>query len=95
MKWTVILTKETDPDPAFAQTYHAECVELPGCVTFGDGIEQTLAHMQEAITGHLQVMLKYSEPLPTGTTIVDVSALEEPPAYIISLEVPVPQKVAA
>ncbi len=44
--------------------------DLPGCVTTGQTVEEILANMREAITGHLAVMREYGEPIPPPRTQV-------------------------
>jgi predicted RNase H-like HicB family nuclease len=36
----------------------AECVDLPGCVSDGDTVDEALQHLMEAITGVLSVRLQ-------------------------------------
>lgn len=38
--------------------YWAECPDLPGCLSQGETVEETLAMMDDAIRGHLAVMAK-------------------------------------
>lgn len=45
--------------------------DLPGCVTFGNGVEDALKQAMDALAGYLEVELDGGEPLP------DPSSLEE------------------
>lgn len=39
---------------------------LPGCITEGDTIEETLANAKEAITSYLKALEKLGRPIPAG-----------------------------
>lgn len=39
---------------------------LPGCITEGDTIEETLANAREAITSYLKALEKLGRPIPAG-----------------------------
>lgn len=58
--------------------YSAYSPDLPGCVTTGSTIEQTIENMKEAISFHLDGLREDSQPLPqtatVGTMIVTVPA---------------------
>ena len=49
--------------------FSAYAPELPGCVTTGSTIEETLANMREAISFHLQGIAEDQRPLPTSSII--------------------------
>jgi predicted RNase H-like HicB family nuclease len=55
-------------------TYWAQVPALPGCFTQGDTIDDVLANLQEAITGHLAALRTIGQPIPEG----DAPAGEEP-----------------
>jgi len=46
--------------------YWAECPDLPGCLSQGETIEETLAMMDDAIRGHLAVMAKSARGRKVG-----------------------------
>jgi predicted RNase H-like HicB family nuclease len=51
--------------------------DLPGCITTGRTVAETLANMQEAIQFHLEGMREDGEPIPvpsTTTAVVQVAA---------------------
>lgn len=50
--------------------YSAYAPDLPGCVTTGATVEETIANMREAIAGHLAVMREYGDPIPAPRTAV-------------------------
>ena len=44
--------------------YCAYVPDLPGCISTGETWTEMKEMVQEAITGHIEVMLEYSDPLP-------------------------------
>jgi predicted RNase H-like HicB family nuclease len=49
--------------------FSAYAPELPGCVTTGNTVEETLANMREAISFHLRGMAEDQRPLPTSSIV--------------------------
>ena len=91
MKWTVILTKDNESD-----YYTAECLELPGAISEGDGVDGAIEMIQEAIELWLEVAVKYNDPIPTERVkVFKLADLEELPDYVVTLEIPIPQAIAA
>ena len=64
MKWAIVIEKATT-------NYSAYVLDLPGCITVGDTIEETKRNMVEAIELHLEGMREGGEPIPEPTTLVD------------------------
>jgi predicted RNase H-like HicB family nuclease len=62
MKYLVIIEQGTHNCSAYVP-------DLPGCVSTGKTIEETLKNMREAIEGHLEVMREYGDPIPEPTTL--------------------------
>ena len=56
--------------------YAAYVPDLPGCISTGKTWEKMLEMIQEAITGHVEVMLEYGDPLPERNM-----SMEEAMAY--------------
>ena len=50
-------------------TYTVIVPALPGCLTFGDTIEEAERNIQEAITGYLEVLRKLGKPIPEDPEI--------------------------
>jgi predicted RNase H-like HicB family nuclease len=50
--------------------YAAYVPDLPGCISTGETVEDVERNIQEAITGHLQVMKEIGEPIPDPSTAV-------------------------
>ena len=61
MKYLVIIEKGEN-------NYSAYVPDLPGCVTTGKTVDETLNNMREAIEGHLEVMREYGDPIPLPTS---------------------------
>jgi predicted RNase H-like HicB family nuclease len=38
--------------------------DLPGCVSTGSTLEETEVNIREAISGHLQALREFGEPIP-------------------------------
>ena len=49
--------------------YSAYSPDLPGCVTTGNTIAQTLENMKEAIAFHLQGLQEDSQRIPASSTV--------------------------
>lgn len=47
-------------------TYWAQVPALPGCFTQGDTVDEVLANLQEAISGHLAALRAIGQPIPDG-----------------------------
>ncbi len=60
--------------------YAAYVPDLPGCVSTGTTIEQTLDNIREAITFHLEGMARDGDPLPSRSTVLAASV--EVPDYV-------------
>jgi predicted RNase H-like HicB family nuclease len=65
MRYTVIIEKSEN-------NYGAWAPDLPGCVTTGPTVDETLANMRDAIEFHLEGMREDGEPIPAPTTIATV-----------------------
>ena len=58
--------------------YGAYIPDLPGCITVGDTIEETLQNMQEALSLHLEGMLKDGETIPSLHSTAEYVEVEIP-----------------
>jgi predicted RNase H-like HicB family nuclease len=70
MQYTVIIEKSDN-------NYGAWAPDLPGCVTTGPTVAETLKNMREAIEFHLEGMREDGDPIPEPSTVaavVDVAA---------------------
>jgi len=43
--------------------------DLPGCITTGRTLEETELNVREAISGHLQTLHEFGEPIPEPTSV--------------------------
>jgi predicted RNase H-like HicB family nuclease len=43
--------------------------DLPGCITTGRTLEETEQNVREAISGHLQTLREFGEPIPEPTSV--------------------------
>jgi predicted RNase H-like HicB family nuclease len=43
--------------------------DLPGCVSTGRTLEETEVNVREAISGHLQTLREFGEPVPEPTSV--------------------------
>ena len=43
--------------------------DLPGCVTTGKSLEETEQNVREAISGHLETLREFGEPIPEPTSV--------------------------
>jgi predicted RNase H-like HicB family nuclease len=48
--------------------YSAFCPDLPGCITVGDTVEETITHIKEAIALYMEAIADHGEliPIPKG-----------------------------
>jgi predicted RNase H-like HicB family nuclease len=53
----------------FEQAGAAYVPDLPGCVTTGKTLEETERHVREAISGHIQTLREFGEPIPEPTSV--------------------------
>ncbi len=65
MKFTVILTPDLDDGG-----YVAECPAIPGCISEGDTVEQSLANIKEAIEGCLESLAANQQELPEEQAVI-------------------------
>ena len=54
-----------------ANGWGAYVPDVPGCVSVGDTWEEMLEMIQEALTGHIEVMLEYGEPVPEANMSIE------------------------
>jgi antitoxin HicB len=60
-RFTVLL----EPDREEPHRYNVRVPALPGCLMYGESIEDALANAHEAITGYIESLLADGEPIPT------------------------------
>ncbi|MEH2382002.1 MAG: type II toxin-antitoxin system HicB family antitoxin [Nostoc sp.] len=60
--------------------------DLLGCVTTGETIAEIDKNIKEAITGHLEVMREYGDPIPEPSYIYE---LDSPASIILQVSIPI------
>jgi predicted RNase H-like HicB family nuclease len=80
MKFTVLLT----PDAEDGGGYVVECPTIPGCISEGETVEETLANIKEAIEGCLESLAAHQQPMP-----------EDPPTIVATVDADLPNPVHA
>ena len=64
MKLEYVVVYERTPN-----NYCAYLPDLPGCVSTGKSWDDIRKNVREAVTGHIEVMLEYGEPLPENAHV--------------------------
>jgi predicted RNase H-like HicB family nuclease len=59
--------------------------DFPGCVSAGESLEEALLGAQEALAGHVALMLADSEALPKPSSLEEVAAERAPSTVAITL----------
>jgi len=80
--YTVVLRKE--PEGSYTVVVPA----LPGCLTFGDTVEEALANAREVIPAFLEVLQEDGEPIPPDKPDVRLSMrrINEALVYKVTVE---------
>jgi antitoxin HicB len=69
MSYRVLLRKEPEGG------YTAIVPTLPGCVTFGDTIEEAIAMAKEAIELYLESLKAHGEEIPTEEGVLEFTVM--------------------
>lgn len=71
LNYRILLTKE--PEGGFTVTVPA----LPGCITYGENIDEAIAMAKEAIELYLESLITHGEAIPTeeNTFVYSVSVV--------------------
>ncbi|MCX6682699.1 MAG: type II toxin-antitoxin system HicB family antitoxin [Methanoregula sp.] len=69
MSYRVLLRKEPEGG------YTAIVPTLPGCVTFGDTIEEAIAMAKEAIELYLESLKAHGEEIPTEEGVLEYTVM--------------------
>ena len=59
--------------------------DFPGCVSAGETLEESLLGAQEALSGHVALMIADGDALPKPTSLEEVAAEKEPSTVAITL----------
>lgn len=79
MQYRIAVILEKGP-----RNYSAYAPEVPGCISTGKTVEETLRNMQSALKGHLEWMAKDGDEMPES---------DPAEAHVIEVEVEAPSKV--
>ena len=71
MRYAIVIEKAK-------HNYSAYLPDVPGCVTTGRTIPDTIENMKEALAGHLKLMAEDGESPPRGQTAVQYIEVELP-----------------
>jgi predicted RNase H-like HicB family nuclease len=72
---------DKDPDSDFGVSFP----DLPGCVSAGETVEEAMIGAQEALAGHIALMLSDGETLPAPSPLEAVAAGKEPSTVAVTL----------
>ncbi len=64
-----------------SNNYSAYSPDVPGCVSAGDSVEETLEHFREALEMHLDGILEDGDPIPQMSSVA---------AQFVEVEMPRP-----
>jgi predicted RNase H-like HicB family nuclease len=53
-----------EPDREEPHRYNVRVPALPGCLTYGESVDDALANAREAITGYVESLIAHGEPVP-------------------------------
>ena len=71
MRFPIVIHKDK------ASSYGVSVPDLPGCFSGGDTLDDAFCSVQEAILGHIEVMLMDGEPLPKVKPLQEHQANED------------------
>ena len=69
--------------------------DFPGCITAGTTLDEAMEMAREALSGHIEVMYEYNDPLPTQAMTLDQAKKHEfakGATMFIAVEAPLPSK---
>ena len=76
-RFTVVL----EPDREEPWRYNVRVPALPGCLTYGESVEDALANAHEAVAGYVESLLADGEPIPReGRPTIAASIVVTPDA---------------
>ncbi len=74
VRYSVVL----EPDEEEPHRYNVRVPALPGCITYGESIEDALANASEAITGYLEALADDGLPPPIERAAVVTTTITLP-----------------
>lgn len=82
MRYAIVIEKSP-------RNYSAYVPDVPGCVTTGKTVAETLRNMREALEFHLEGLAEDRRPIPDPSSVVDYVEVRMP------AEAPLPLRAAA
>lgn len=73
--------------PAEEGGFYAYCPLLHGCVTQGETYAETVANIEDAIKGYVEVMIEVGDPVPSEALIEKSYVLDIPVTLPVGLRV--------
>ena len=64
MRYAVVIEKSK-------RNYGAYLPDVPGCISVGATVEETLANLREALAFHFEGMVEDGDPIPNPETLCD------------------------
>ena len=71
MRYSVVVEKA-------ARNYSAYLPDVPGCISTGKTVAETLANLREALQMHFAAMVSDGDPIPNPETLCDYLDVEIP-----------------
>ena len=65
--------------------YGVTVPDIPGCFSAGDTLNEALENVEEAISGHLDILVEDGENIPYATSIDNYAAIAKEEAAILSV----------
>lgn len=65
------------PDEEQPDVYNVSFPDLPGCLAFGTGLDETMAQAMDALTGYLEVEMDQGAEIPPPSGLERVKVLAE------------------
>ncbi|MBF0261237.1 MAG: type II toxin-antitoxin system HicB family antitoxin [Magnetococcales bacterium] len=69
--------------------------DLPGCVSFGKTVQEAATNAEEALFGHIALMIRDGDPLPDPTSMDDLETIAPDPEdtpevtrFLVRVEIP-------
>ena len=67
LSYRILLKREPEPDNGYTVTVPS----LPGCITYGDDIDQAIVMAKEAIELYLESLAAHGEAIPNETDTLE------------------------
>lgn len=65
------------PDETQPDVYNVSFPDLPGCVTFGTGLDTAMTYAMDALTAYLEVEMERGEAIPEASDMATAKAKAE------------------